>query len=78
MLHIVALMLSDKLSLAKLASLYQLLQPAEAQQDDWFLYFERILSLSSPDLVEKLQCEFPCVKIRHANMFFFPPNVASK
>ncbi|KAM7383638.1 hypothetical protein PAMP_003273 [Pampus punctatissimus] len=35
-----------KLSLAKMSSMDRLLQPAQKQQDDWFLYFERILSPS--------------------------------
>ncbi|CAK6960486.1 uncharacterized protein LOC128367095 [Scomber scombrus] len=35
-----------KLSLAQISSLDGLLQPALKQQDDWFLYFDRIFSLS--------------------------------
>ncbi|XP_070690933.1 uncharacterized protein [Pempheris klunzingeri] len=38
---------SAELSLAKRSSLDRLLQPALTQQDDWFLYFDRMLSLSS-------------------------------
>ncbi|XP_041798225.1 uncharacterized protein LOC121610272 isoform X2 [Chelmon rostratus] len=35
-----------KLSLTKMSSMDRLLQPAVAQQDDWYLYFDRIFSLS--------------------------------
>ncbi|XP_075964993.1 uncharacterized protein LOC142969175 isoform X11 [Anarhichas minor] len=42
-----------KLSLAKMKSMERLLQPARTQQDDWFLYFDRIFSLSSLERVDK-------------------------
>ncbi|XP_028436501.1 titin-like isoform X5 [Perca flavescens] len=42
-----------KLSLAKISSMDRLLQPALIQQDDWFLYFDRIFSLSSLQRVDK-------------------------
>ncbi|XP_070821751.1 uncharacterized protein [Chaetodon trifascialis] len=35
-----------KLSVTKLSSMDRLLQPAVTQQDDWYLYFDRIFSLS--------------------------------
>ncbi|XP_039662864.1 titin-like isoform X6 [Perca fluviatilis] len=42
-----------KLSLAKISSMDRLLQPTLTQQDDWFLYFDRIFSLSSLQRVDK-------------------------
>ncbi|XP_031708477.1 uncharacterized protein LOC116386431 isoform X4 [Anarrhichthys ocellatus] len=42
-----------KLSLAKMISMERLLQPTRTQQDDWFLYFDRIFSLSSLERVDK-------------------------
>ncbi|XP_032374160.1 uncharacterized protein LOC116690995 isoform X12 [Etheostoma spectabile] len=42
-----------KFSLAKISSLDRLLQPALTQQDDWFLYFDRIFRLSSLQHVDK-------------------------
>ncbi|KAK9513643.1 hypothetical protein VZT92_027159 [Zoarces viviparus] len=42
-----------KLSLAKMISTERLLQPARTRQDDWFLYFDRIFSLSSLERVDK-------------------------
>ncbi|XP_044063520.1 uncharacterized protein LOC122881404 isoform X14 [Siniperca chuatsi] len=42
-----------KLSLAKISSMDRLLQPAPTQQDDWFLYFDRVFSLSSLECVDK-------------------------
>uniref|UniRef100_A0A8D2ZE27 Protein 4.1 n=1 Tax=Scophthalmus maximus TaxID=52904 RepID=A0A8D2ZE27_SCOMX len=42
-----------KLSLTKTSSMDRLLQPALKQQDDWFLYFDQIFSLSSLEGVEK-------------------------
>ncbi|KAM6936089.1 uncharacterized protein PEZ65_006329 isoform 2-T2 [Lycodopsis pacificus] len=42
-----------KLSLAKMISVERLLQPARTRQDDWFLYFDRIFSLSSLERVDK-------------------------
>ncbi|XP_031154802.2 uncharacterized protein LOC116049367 isoform X6 [Sander lucioperca] len=42
-----------KLSLAKISSMDRLLQPALTQQDDWFLYFDRIFQLSSLQRVDK-------------------------
>lgn len=62
-----SLMLSAKLSLAKMSSIDRLLQPAQEQQDDWFLYFGRILSLSSFQQVEKPPRECLCVEILPAN-----------
>ncbi|KAM7420588.1 hypothetical protein PAMA_015018 [Pampus argenteus] len=41
------------LSLAKMNSMDRLLQPAQKQQDDWFLYFDRILSLSLLEHADK-------------------------
>ncbi|XP_065813599.1 uncharacterized protein [Labrus bergylta] len=38
-----------KLSLSKMSSMDRLLQPSTAQQDDWFVYFDHILSLLSPE-----------------------------
>ncbi len=62
LLIIVSLILSAKLSLAKMSSMDRLLQPALTQQDDWFLYFDRIFSLSSLERVDK-PCEFLCVTL---------------
>lgn len=59
---IVSPMLSAKLSLAKISSMDRLLQPALTQQDDWFLYFDRIFQLSSLQRVDK-PCEFLCVTL---------------
>ncbi|XP_078109293.1 uncharacterized protein LOC144519766 isoform X4 [Sander vitreus] len=42
-----------KLSLAKISSMDRLLQPALTQQDDWFLYFDRIFRLASVQHVDK-------------------------
>ncbi|XP_070767718.1 uncharacterized protein [Enoplosus armatus] len=42
-----------KLSLAKISSVDRLLQPAPTQQDDWFLYFDRVFSLSSLERADK-------------------------
>ncbi|XP_039973220.1 uncharacterized protein LOC120783904 isoform X3 [Xiphias gladius] len=42
-----------KLSLTKMSSMDRLLQPSLKKQDDWFLYFDRIFSLSSLESVEK-------------------------
>ncbi|KAM4581075.1 uncharacterized protein PAE49_005741 isoform 3-T4 [Odontesthes bonariensis] len=42
-----------KISLATMTSTDQLLKPALPQQDDWFLYFDRGFSASSPERVEK-------------------------
>ncbi|XP_042345174.1 uncharacterized protein LOC121945189 isoform X7 [Plectropomus leopardus] len=42
-----------KISLAKISSMDRLLQPKLKQQDDWFLYFDRIFSLSSLERVDK-------------------------
>nr|XP_029133798.1 uncharacterized protein LOC109986625 isoform X5 [Labrus bergylta] len=38
-----------KLSLSKMSSMDRLQQPSTAQQDDWFVYFDHILSLLSPE-----------------------------
>ena len=58
---IVSLMLSAKISLAKVSSLDRLLRPALTQQDDWFLHFDRLFKLSSLD-VDK-PSEFLCVTV---------------
>lgn len=58
---IVSLMLSAKISLAKISSLDRLLRPALTQQDDWFLNFDRLFNLSSLD-VDK-PSEFLCVTV---------------
>ncbi|XP_051813077.1 uncharacterized protein LOC110969054 isoform X3 [Acanthochromis polyacanthus] len=42
-----------KLSLVKTNYMDRLLQPALTQQDDWFLYFERMFRLSSSERIEK-------------------------
>ncbi|XP_045901683.1 uncharacterized protein LOC123968783 isoform X4 [Micropterus dolomieu] len=42
-----------KISLAKMSSMDRLFQPAQTQQDDWFLYFDRIFSLSSLECADK-------------------------
>ncbi|XP_054478342.1 LOW QUALITY PROTEIN: uncharacterized protein LOC129110178 [Anoplopoma fimbria] len=42
-----------KLSLAEIRAMDRLLQPALRQQDDWFLYFDRIFSLSSLERDDK-------------------------
>ncbi|XP_034553554.1 titin-like [Notolabrus celidotus] len=42
-----------KLSLAKRSSMDRLSQPITAQQDDWFVYFDQLLSLSLPEPVDK-------------------------
>ncbi|KAM6910447.1 uncharacterized protein FYW49_012378 [Xenentodon cancila] len=47
-----------KLSLAKQGFLDRLLQPALTQQDDWFLYFDRVYSSFSPQLFEKPASEY--------------------
>lgn len=57
LLIIVSLMLSAKLSLTKMSSMDRLLQPAVAQQDDWYLYFDRIFSLS---LLERTDTPCEC------------------
>ncbi|XP_068999115.1 uncharacterized protein [Embiotoca jacksoni] len=42
-----------ELSLAKMSYMDRLLRPALTQQDDWFLYFDRIFYISSLECVEK-------------------------
>ncbi|XP_056237233.1 titin-like isoform X5 [Seriola aureovittata] len=42
-----------ELSLTEMNSMDRLLQPLLKQQDDWFLYFDRIFTLSSLESVEK-------------------------
>ncbi|XP_035528044.1 uncharacterized protein LOC118335725 [Morone saxatilis] len=42
-----------KISLANISSMDRLLRPALTQEDDWYLYFDRIFSLSSLELVDK-------------------------
>ncbi|XP_071325089.1 uncharacterized protein [Trachinotus anak] len=41
------------LSLTKMSSMERLLRPPLKEQDDWYLYFDRILTLSSLESVEK-------------------------
>ncbi|KAM9309479.1 uncharacterized protein KZ484_025542 isoform 3-T5 [Pholidichthys leucotaenia] len=52
-----------KISLTRKSSLDRLLQPGLIQHDDWFLYFDRGLSSSSPESVEK-PTFFPVVQSR--------------
>lgn len=54
--------LSAKISLTKKSSMDRLLQPVLTQQDDWYLYFDRISALSSSQRVEK-PCESLCVEV---------------
>ncbi|XP_074539406.1 uncharacterized protein LOC141800641 isoform X1 [Halichoeres trimaculatus] len=42
-----------KISLAKRSSLDRLFQPTTARQDDWYIYFDQILSLLPPTRVDK-------------------------
>ncbi|KAG7475563.1 titin isoform X12 [Solea senegalensis] len=42
-----------KLTLTKMSSVDRLLQPVLKNDDDWFLYFDRILSPPSPEWIEK-------------------------
>ncbi|XP_058503645.1 uncharacterized protein LOC131471230 isoform X5 [Solea solea] len=42
-----------KLTLTKMSSVDRLLQPALKNDDDWFLYFDRMLSPPSPERIEK-------------------------
>ncbi|KAM8734767.1 uncharacterized protein AB9X84_023470 isoform 12-T13 [Acanthopagrus schlegelii] len=48
-----SLMLPAKLRLAETSSMDRLLQPPLKQQDDWYLYFDRIFSQSSFKLTDK-------------------------
>lgn len=58
----IPMMLSATVSLTKNRSLDRLLQPALKQQDDWFLYFDRISGLSTLEHDDKPLCEFLCVE----------------
>lgn len=53
--------MSAETSLAKTSSMDHQLEPVAINQDDWFLYFDRLLSVSPSEHFEKLQREFLCL-----------------